>query len=342
MRWKQQHRIKHNGVEKVTYTREDWPIAAALLQFPGQLRDGTSVQDAEPSEWVSTLAEVASTGFTHVDLTDSWLRIGDLSPQRLGDFELATVEAGVTIPSLSITRKSIVDPESGADNLAYTHRTLEAAAALGVTVLSLGLHRALTAAQKSRLWFWTAQGAMDPVGDPDFWRLAVDRLRELAVHAEDYNMQVSVELYEDTLLGTADSAVRLITDIDRPNLGINPDIGNLVRLHRPIEDWAEMLEKTLPYANYWQVKNYFRDENPDTGSIVTLPAPLALGFIDYRRAVHRALELGFSGVLCCEHYGGDGLGVSAINRRYLRTLLPASPRPSDPATPQQPVKEETR
>ena len=326
----------------MTYTREEWPIAAALLQFPGQLRDGSSVQDADPSEWVSTLSEVASTGFTHVDLTDSWLRIGDLTPKRLDAFELATVAAGVTIPSLSITRKSVIDPESGLDNLAYTHRTLEAAAALGVTVLSLGLHRTLTAEQKSRLWFWTAQGASDPVGDRDVWQAAVDRIRDLAAHAADYNMQVSVELYEDTLLGTADSAVRLIEDIDRPNVGINPDIGNLVRLHRPIEDWAEMLEKTLPHANYWQVKNYFRDENPDTGSIVTMPAPLALGFIDYRRAVHRALELGFSGIFCCEHYGGDGLGVSAINQQYLRSLLPESPRQNAPATAPQPVKEETR
>jgi len=30
-------------------------------------------------------------------------------------------------------------------------------------------------------------------------------------------------------------------------------------------------------------------------------------------------------VLCCEHYGGDGLMVSAMNQDYLRSLLPAAP-----------------
>jgi sugar phosphate isomerase/epimerase len=305
------------------YTREDWPIAAALLQSPGTAPDGTSVQDVDATAWVDTLADVAGVGFRHLDLTDSWLRIGDLSAARLREFELAAAAVGLSVPSLSITRRSVIDPEGGLENLAYAHRTIDAAAAIGVSVLSIGLHRPLTAEQREQLWFWTAPGASDPVGDPEVWSLAVSRIRELADHAAETGMLVSLELYEDTYLGTADSAVALVHDIDRDNVGINPDIGNLVRLHRPIESWQEMLAKTLPLTNYWQVKNYFRDEDPRTGSIVSIPAPLELGFINYRVAVREALSLGFQGVLCCEHYGGDGLGVSAMNLRYLRTLLPA-------------------
>ena len=83
-----------------------------------------------------------------------------------------------------------------------------------------------------------------------------------------------------------------------------------------------MAEKTIPYANYWHVKNYFRTEDATTGAIVTAPAPLELGVINYRRAVRMAIDSGFRGAFCTEHYGGDGLSVSATNRQYLRRILP--------------------
>jgi len=311
----------------MSFTSENWPIAAALLQSPGTRADGSSVQDADAGHWLETLSDVSRVGFRHLDLTDSWLRIADLSAARLIEFELACATAGLEVPSLSITRRSVIDPVDGAANLDYAHRTIDAAASIGVGVLSIGLHQPLTAEQREQLWFWTAPGASDPVGDADVWKLAVHRIRELGEHAAANGMIVSVELYEDTYLGTADSAVALIEDVGLANVGINPDIGNLVRLHRPIERWEDMLAKTLPYANYWQVKNYFRDEDPVTGAVVSMPAPLELGFINYRTAVRDALSLGFQGVLCCEHYGGDGLGVSATNMRYLRSLLPA-PEPA--------------
>ncbi|WP_166876582.1 sugar phosphate isomerase/epimerase [Salinibacterium sp. ZJ450] len=314
------------------HTSESWPIAAALHQFAHP-----RVQDAPAEDWLRDLREVAHVGFQHVDLTDNWLRVGDLTPERLAEFELTLVAAGLRLPAISITRRSIIDPDTAADNLAYTHRTIEAGAALGVEVLSLGLHRPFTPAQQQQLWFWNAPGASDPEHDADTWALAVSRFREIGKHAAEVGMIVSLEMYEDTYLGTADSAVRLIQDIDLPNVGLDPDIGNLVRLHRPIEDWREMLAKTLPYTNYWQVKNYYRDEDPATGAIVTHPAPLALGFINYRDAIREALALGFQGVLCCEHYGGDGLGVSAMNMQYLRTLLPQTAQAPDVAT--QPQRE---
>ena len=314
------------------YNSTNWPVAAALLQFPGTKPDGTSVQDEPAEGWAQTLREVRNVGFDAVDLTDSWLKPADLPAHRLAEFKDVLSATGLAAPVLSIVRTSVVDPVAGAANFDYTLRSIEAAAELGVGTLSLGLHQQLTPAQRQRLWFWTAEGAGDPPGDADTWQLAVQRFREIGRRAADYGMLVSLELYEDTYLGTADSAVRLIEDIGLANVGINPDIGNLVRLHRPIERWQEILHKTLPYTNYWQVKNYFRDENPDTGSVTSSPAPLELGFINYRQAIREALSTGFNGVFCCEHYGGDGLGVSAMNQRYLRTLLEAALQ-SDNTTP---------
>jgi hypothetical protein len=32
--------------------------------------------------------------------------------------------------------------------------------------------------------------------------------------------------------------------------------------------------------------------------------------------------VGFDGIILCEQYGGDSLGVCATNQKYIRTLLP--------------------
>ncbi|WP_445155173.1 sugar phosphate isomerase/epimerase family protein [Arthrobacter sp. Hor0625] len=302
----------------MSYTAENWPITAALLQFPGTRPDGTSLQDAPASDWQQVFEEVADAGFANADLTDSWVRPGDLSPARLEEFGAAARAAGVGLPVISAIRRSVIDAANWEDNLAYTHRTLDAAAALGCEVVSIGLHQALTPAQREQLWFWTVEGHKDPVGDKETWNKAVTRIREVGRHAAELGLLVSLEMYEDTYLGTADSSVQLVQDIDLTNVGLNPDIGNLIRLHRPIEDWREMVHKTLPYANYWHVKNYFRDENGAKNQFVAIPAPMEAGLINYREAFQFAISVGFQGIICTEHYGGDGLSVTAANQDYLR------------------------
>jgi len=302
-------------------TAGTWPIAAALLQFPGVKADGTVVQDAGTEAWSATFSEVAEAGFQCVDLTDSWVRVSDLVPGRLDELKAAAGKGGLRLASVSVSRRSVIDAKEGDANLAYSHRVLDAAAHLGVPVVSFGLHQALTPQQQRQLWFWTAEGHKDPVGDREVWQEAVRRLRELGRHGGEVGVLVSLEMYEDTYLGTSESAVRLVEDIGLETLGLNPDVGNLVRLHRPVEDWREILQKTLPYTNFWHVKNYFRDEDVARGYYVAVPAPLELGFVNYRDAFAWALQDGFQGVICTEHYGGDGLSVSATNQRYLREKL---------------------
>jgi sugar phosphate isomerase/epimerase len=302
----------------MSYTAENWPITAALLQFPGTRADGTTAQDAPASEWQQVFEEVADAGFVNADLTDSWVRPGDLSPARLDELKAAAGSAGIGLPAISAIRRSVIEDGNWEANLGYTHRTLDAAAHLDCEVVSIGLHQALTPAQREQLWFWTIEGHKDPVGDKDTWNNAVTRIREVGRHAAELGLLVSLEMYEDTYLGTADSSVQLVQDIDLPNVGLNPDIGNLIRLHRPIEDWREMLHKTLPYANYWHVKNYVRDEDLARDHFVAMPAPMEYGLISYREAFQFAVSVGFQGIVCTEHYGGDGLSVTASNQEYLR------------------------
>lgn len=306
------------------HTPETWPIGAALLNFTGTTADGRDRTTAGPEAWKQTLREVRLAGFDHVDLTDSWVRPADLDTDGRRRLLETARSYDLAFSDIAVTRKSVITPDEdrARENMAYTKRTIDAAADLEVPMVCLGLHDPFTEPQKQATWFWLAEGAEDEE-TPENREKAAARFRELGEYAAEQGVSVSLEMYEGTFLGTADSSVQLVTAVDLPNVGLCPDIGNIVRLHREVEDWREMLTKMLPHTNYWQLKNYFRDHDPATGSYASAPAPLALGFIDYREAIGMALEAGFDGPMCVEHYGGDGLTVTAMNRDYIRGILAA-------------------
>lgn len=298
------------------------PIATCMHGFAPILRDGTPLHDAPVEEWERVFRETAALGFDYIEISDSHIRPADLEPSRRREMVEAAVRHGVTPIAVHVQRKSVIEPGRGEENLAYAHRAIDAAAEQGMMVFSTGLHQPFTEAQKRALWFWLEQGARDPLDDDETRALAVRRLRELGAHAASVGLRMSLEMYEDTFLGTADGAVRMVEEIGLDNVGLNPDIANIVRLHRPVEDWREMHEKMLPHTNYWHLKNYTRDEAVDGSWVTSSPTTLELGVINYRAMVGLALELGFDGPFLMEHYGGDSLGVCATNRRYLESLLP--------------------
>lgn len=298
------------------------PIAACLLGLDPLTPDGTAAHLADEDFWRSQLATVKEVGFDFVEISDAWLNFGVLSPRRIARLRAVLADLDLTPIAVHSQRRSVADPRDGEANLAHHHRALDNAAALGVGIYlsSYGLHRPLTPAQQRALWFWTVAG---PVDDPDpaVREVAVRRVRELGDHAAELGLTTSLELYEDTYLGTGQDAVRFIIDVDRDNVGLNPDVGNLIRLHRPVEAWQELYELTLPYATYWHAKNYLRDEAADQSWFSAMPATLRDGLINYRAVIRRAVELGYPGPITCEHYGGDSLGVAAANRAYLVELF---------------------
>ncbi|WP_120522104.1 sugar phosphate isomerase/epimerase family protein [Arthrobacter celericrescens] len=308
-------------IEQPPYTAETWPIATCLHGFRTVGRDGTAMHDAPAEVWDDMFAQVADVGFTLAELADSHVRPADLEASRRDEFLAVAQSHGVGIPSVHLQRQSVIMPGHEERNLDYAHRTIDAAAEWGMEVFSTGLHQPFSRAQREALWFWTAEGPKDP-DDREMWDTAVRRIRELGKHAAELGLIMSLEVYEDTYLGTADSAVRFIEDVGLENVGLNPDVANLIRLHRPVEDWRELYDKTLPYANYWHVKNYTRDEAADGSWATSVPSTMEMGLINYRQVFRDAVAAGFNGIILAEHYGGDSLGVCATNQKYIRTLLP--------------------
>ena len=299
------------------HTAEDWPIAAKM-NFGNKAPDGGHINNAPTAVWESQVRQVAELGYTCLDPIDDWIQITELTPERFAEFRALLDDYGMSVPGISFGRRSPVDARRGDQIMASMHRCIDLGAELGAHIVNIGFMQDLTPAQQQALWFWTVDGHHD---DPALRPLAVDRVRELADHAQAQGMEISLEIYEDTFLGTAEEAVGFVKDVDHPAVGLNPDLGNLIRLHRPMPSYQSMFDQVLPYANYWHIKNYTRDEDPATGVVTSFPAPLESGLINYREIIRQALALGYRGAFQTEHYGGDWLGVGARNAQYIRGVL---------------------
>ena len=300
------------------HTAHSWPIAANMLGFGNRAPDGGHIKDAPSNVWATQLRQVRELGFDYIDPTDAWVPLAALSDDRVEEFRTVLRDEGLAISSISMTRNSVVDVESGTQNLADAHRLIDLAPSFGATIVNTGFMQAITPEQSEHIWFWLVDGHVD---DPALRDLAVARIRELGDHARANGIELSLEMYEDTYVGTPDEAVRFIRDVDHDAVGLNPDLGNLIRLHRPVPHFSEMFAKVLPYSNFWHIKNYSRDYDPATGAYSSAPLPLKYGYINYRQMIRLALELGYTGPFCCEHYGSDSLGVCAENREYIQQVL---------------------
>ncbi|MBE6476928.1 MAG: sugar phosphate isomerase/epimerase [Propionibacteriaceae bacterium] len=299
------------------YTADAWPIACKM-NFGPLAEDGTPIAEAPLEIWRDQLLQVAELGFKHFDPMDDWIPLADISEERFAQFQVLLDETGLACPAMSIGRNSVIDADRGDENLALVHRTIDRASALGATIVNIGFQQELTEPQKEALWFWLADGHHD---DPGLYDLAVERVRELADHAQRLGLQISLEMYEDTFIGTVDGALQFHHDVDHPAVGINPDLGNLIRLHRPMPKGEEMYERLLPLSNYWHIKSYIRDEDDVTGAYMSAPVPLKYGVVNYRAVIRRAIQVGYDGPFMTEHYGSDWLGVGAENAEYIRQVL---------------------
>jgi sugar phosphate isomerase/epimerase len=294
-------------------------IACSTIPLQSRKLD-RPVRELGAAEWARELDEIKAGGFDAIDLVDSWLAPASLDRRELAELRSVLRDCDVAVAGLSIARRSVIDPVDGDANLEYAHRSLECAAALGAPVVNIGFHRPLLQEQ-TRTQFWMVPGAADDRTD-ETWRLAVERVREIAIHAATFDLGVSLELYEETLLDSSTDAVRLVTAVGQSNVGINPDLGNLVRVPAPLEKgWFDLLRDCLPHMSYWHVKNFIRLEHSRAGVFMSYPTELGVGVIDYREAFRLALGSGYAGPICVEYYDGDALGTAIRSREYIEAVL---------------------
>ena len=290
-------------------------VLALCTQTPGARR-GTGA-----TAWRNELAQLRRSGFSRVDLLDSWLPFAELTTSEIDDLGNILAELGLTAACLGTSRRSLIHPENGEANLEYTLRIVEVADRLGLSRVGVGFHPALLDVQRTSAQFWEHAGPPDERTDEN-WGTAAQRLGVVCDSAASRGIDVNIELYEDSLFCTSHDAARLMAAVGRSNCGVNPDLGNLIRSVTPMrESWLDTFRGCVPHMTYWHLKNYSRSTPAPGGPFSVAPTALGDGAIDYRLAVREAVRGGYAGPFVVEHYGGDALWMQERGAEYLRRLV---------------------
>ena len=78
--------------------------------------------------------------------------------------------------------------------------------------------------------------------DRDFQQTAA-KLRKLAAAAKKVGVDLSIELHDDGMTDQSSHVMRLHGLVDRPNVGVNPDLQNGYRVPYPTESWRTAVER---------------------------------------------------------------------------------------------------
>jgi len=125
--------------------------------------------------------------------------------------------------------------------------------------------------------------------------------------AKGAGVSLSVEVHQNSPVDNSWSALLLHGMVDRPNFGMNPDIGNVLWVYDvPEEDFDEAISKLAPISVYWHCKNLHRVYHPENNRTVFLRVPLPDGEIDYRFAISAMAAANYSGYMAIEGgWAGD-------------------------------------
>ena len=167
-----------------------------------------------------------------------------------------------------------------------------------------------------------SEGGSRTAGDADY-ELTAQHIRAGADLAADLGVALSIELHQHSIADNSWSCLRLLELIDRPNVGVNPDLGNLYWNYEEPEETPEACIVALaPRARYWHCKQLLRVPVPELERAYYHLVPLPDGGIDYRFAISAMLEAGYDGYLAIEGIReGDQLLGDGRSVAYCRQLL---------------------
>ena len=167
-----------------------------------------------------------------------------------------------------------------------------------------------------------SQGASRTASAEDYERTA-KVISDVAPVAADLGVAISIEIHQNSIADNSESALRLLDLIDHPNVGVNPDLGNIYWTYDvPEESCEDAIVALAPLSNYWHCKNLYRVNIPELEFSAFLQAPLCDGEIDYRFAISAMLGAGYDGYLAIEgirlgdQFYNDGKSVA-----YVKSLV---------------------
>jgi sugar phosphate isomerase/epimerase len=167
-----------------------------------------------------------------------------------------------------------------------------------------------------------SQGASRTASEQDFLQTA-EHLRHYGELAASLGVSISIEVHQGSIADNSAATLHLLDLVGLPNVGANPDLGNIYWQYEFPEETPEAAIVALaPRANYWHCKNLQRLHIPDLKRSFFQRVPLPDGDIDYRFAIAAMLEAGYSGYLAVEGAQlGDQLSHDRRGLEYVRRIL---------------------
>ncbi len=167
-----------------------------------------------------------------------------------------------------------------------------------------------------------SQGSSRLATNADYEQTA-GAVTEVADIAAGLGVELSIEIHQNSIADNSWSALQLLDLIDAPNVGLNPDLGNIYWTYDiPEESCEEAIFALAPYVNYWHCKSLYRVHLPDQELAIYVQVPLPDGEIDYRYAISALVEVDYNGYCAIEgvRYGDqflqDGRSVA-----YVKSVL---------------------
>lgn len=167
-----------------------------------------------------------------------------------------------------------------------------------------------------------SQGSSRYASEADYERTA-SAVTDVANVAADLGVEISIEVHQNSIADNSWSALHLRELVDAPNVGINPDLGNIYWTYDiPEESCEDAIVALAPHVNYWHCKSLCRVHIPDLETAIYVQVPLPDGEIDYRFAIAALLDAGYEGYLAIEGVrDGDAFHQDGRSVAYVKSVL---------------------
>jgi sugar phosphate isomerase/epimerase len=248
-----------------------------------------------------------------VEIIDAWADFYSFGEKELATMRDDYARRNLAVPAVCPTHVTLSDPDLAKKNAPRVEKAIDVAAFMGCNMINLSLVQTVP-----------PRSSLAPDADERHYEVIAAEVRKLADRASESGVSLALELHQGTLVDTSTAMLKLLRMVDRPNVGVNPDLGNaLWAFPEPQETPADILQNLKPYANFWHVKNFNRVSFGVKGQADYIEVPLPYGDIDHRLAVRQMLaEPRYEGHICVEAvYSGDPFTLLDTGIAYVKELV---------------------
>ena len=227
------------------------------------------------------LKELARIGFDAVELCleSSDMRPENFTQSQADELKKLMDKLGLEIASVSYH----ADTESAEQRKANTFKAVEIAAWLGADVLIIN-------AEKTR------EGEKEKQ-----WQELVETLKSLTAAAEKRGVNIAIEPEPLLVIDDIDDMIRMIDEVNSPNLKVNLDIGHAYITDPDLNDSIKRLGDSIVHTHLEDIKDKVHNH-----------LELGKGDIDFAE-VHKAyMDIGYDGYYVVDLFrlGDDPTGVA--------------------------------